>query len=89
MALLIPDGKCLMLHHQNFSLSSNQTLQAISRDQWRHLQLIQPHCTVIIALLHRNPIWDGNICPGKERIFPTSDFSSDSKETETSGQVLC
>ena len=43
MALLIPDEKCLVLHHENFSLSSKQMLQAIIRDLWRHLQLIQPH----------------------------------------------
>jgi len=42
MALLIPDGKCLILHYENFSLSSKQMQQAIICDQWRHLQLIQP-----------------------------------------------
>ena len=44
MALLIPDEKCCMLHHETFSLSSKQTQQALIRNQWCHLQLIQPHC---------------------------------------------
>ena len=50
MALLIPDEKCLVLHHKDFSLSSKQTLQAIIRDQWRHLPLIHPHYIIADSL---------------------------------------
>ena len=46
MALLILDEKSLGLHRENFSLSSLQMQQAIIWDQWRHLQLIQPHCCI-------------------------------------------
>ena len=51
MALLILDEKCLVMHHENFSLSSTQTQQVIIRDQWQYLQLIHDfkfYCVLIV-----------------------------------------
>ena len=42
MAVLMPDKKCLILLIK-FFFGLSTTQQAIIRDQWRHLELMEPH----------------------------------------------
>jgi len=56
MALLILDEKCLAWQHDNFSLSSKKTQQAIIRDQRRYLQLIQPRYLMLLRFIYSSAL---------------------------------